>query len=68
MNKLAIKALAPVIQRITDENGKIFFNMMKTCVNNGIDINCALKDTDDYNIFWENLNKFYKDYNSMINE
>lgn len=65
MNKLVIKALAPVIQRTIDETGNLIFQQLLTCVNNGIDINKALNDTDDYNIFWGNIKKFNEDIKSI---
>ena len=69
MNKLVVKALAPVIQRSIDETGKLLFAQLKCCVDNCFDINSLIGDTDDYNIFWENVKKFYDDYNLMsVNE
>lgn len=65
MNKLVIKALAPVIQRTIDETGNLLFQQLLNCVNNGIDINKALNDTDDYNIFWGNIKKFNDDMKAI---
>ena len=42
--------------------GKNIYDALKGAKEMGIDINQMLEDTDDYNIFMENLFKFYNDF------
>ena len=52
------KILTKMINKIAEQ----LFNFLKGCDAMNIDINTMLKDTDDAQIFWENVHKSYKDY------
>lgn len=56
------RILTKMINKIAEQ----LFNFLKGCDAMNININDMLKDTDDYQLFWENAHKSYKDYTGGI--
>lgn len=58
---MLMKKLRNKLNDVVSFTGKKIFDALKRAKEMGIDIGQMLDDTDDYNVFMDNLFKFYND-------
>lgn len=59
---MLMKKLRNKLNDVVSFTGKKIFDALKGAKEMGVDIGQMLDDTDDYNVFMENLFKFYNDF------